>query len=129
MPALLPAILSMKCPCCRKGRMFINPSIFPLSQMLDMPERCPVCGQKMELEPGFYYGTGYVSYGLSVGLLAIYAVIFGLTVGFSYQDNSVYWFLATGILGLILLQPWLMRMSRVLYLYMFVRYGQRKEGK
>ena len=37
--------------------------------------------------------------------------------------------LATGIAGLVLLQPWLMRMSRVLYLYMFVRYGQRKEGK
>jgi hypothetical protein len=109
--------------------MFINPSIFPLSQMLDMPERCAVCGQKMELEPGFYYGTGYVSYGLSVGMLAVYAVIFGLTVGFSYQDNSVYWFLATGILALVVLQPWLMRMSRVLYLYMFVRYGQRKEGR
>jgi hypothetical protein len=109
--------------------MFRNPSIFPLDELLDMPERCPVCGQKMELEPGFYYGTGYVSYGLTVGLLAIYAVVFGLTAGFSYKDNSVFWFLGTGIAGLILLQPWLMRMSRVLYLYMFVRYGQRREGR
>jgi hypothetical protein len=83
----------------------------------------------MELEPGFYYGTGYVSYGLSVGLLGLYAVVFGLTVGFSYRDNSVYWFLVTGILALVLLQPWLMRMSRVLYLYMFVRYGKQREGK
>lgn len=109
--------------------MFCNPSIFPLSHMLDMPERCPECGQKMELEVGFYYGTGYVSYGLTVGLLALYAVVFGLTKGFSYTDNSVYWFLGTGIVGLALLQPWLMRISRVLYLYMFVRYGERREGK
>jgi hypothetical protein len=94
-----------------------------------MPERCSVCGQKMELEPGFYYGTGYVSYGLTVGLLAIYAVIFAFTIGFSYRDNSVFWFLGTGILALILLQPWLMRISRVLYLYMFVRYGQCREDK
>ncbi len=129
MPALIPAILSMKCPCCRKGKMFRNDSIFPFSQMLDMPERCPHCGQKMELEPGFYYGTGYVSYGLSVGLLALYALIFGLAIGFSYLDNSVYQFLVTGIVGLALLQPWLMRMSRVLYLYMFVKYRQRREGK
>jgi len=123
------AIMKMKCPCCHKGDMFCNPSIFPLNELLDMPERCPVCGQKMELEPGFYYGTGYVSYGLTVGLLGLYAVIFGLTAGFSYKDNSVFWFLGSGIAGLVLLQPWLMRMSRVLYLYMFVRYGQRKEGR
>src|SRR5688572_28393521 len=102
MPALLPSILRMKCPCCRKGRMFTNPSIFPLSQLLDMPERCEICGQKMELEPGFYYGTGYVSYGLTVGLLAIYAVVFALTAGFSYKDNSVFWFLGTGIMGVFL---------------------------
>ena len=94
-----------------------------------MPERCPVCGQKMELEVGFYYGTGYVSYALTVGLLGIYGLIFGLTAGFSYKDNSVFWFLGTGIAGLILIQPWLMRLSRVLYLNMFVRFGQRREGK
>jgi hypothetical protein len=97
--------------------------------MLDMPERCPVCGQKMELEVGFYYGTGYVSYALTVGLLAIYAVVFAFAAGFSYKDNSVFWFLGTAIVGLTLLQPWLMRLSRVLYLYMFVRYKQRREGK
>ncbi len=129
MPALLPSILSMRCPCCRKGRMFVQPSIFPLSGVLAMPERCEECGQKMELEVGFYYGTGYVSYALTVGLLIVYAVIFAFTKGFSYTDNSVYWFLGTGILGLALLQPWLMRISRVLYLYMFVRYGERMEGK
>lgn len=119
----------MKCPCCRKGRMFTNPTIFPLKHMLDMPERCEVCGQKMELEIGFYYGTGYVSYGLVVGMMAIYAVVFSIYPGFSYNDNSVYWFLGTAIAVISLLQPWLMRLSRVLYLYMFVKFGQRKEGK
>lgn len=92
--------------------------------MLDMPERCPVCGQKMELEVGFYYGTGYVSYGLTVGLLAIFAVVFALTYGFSYKDNSVFVFLGGSIGLLILLQPWLMRISRVLYLWAFVKYGK-----
>ena len=129
MPALLPAILSMRCPCCRKGAMFCNSSIFPLSNMLDMPERCAVCSQKMELEVGFYYGTGYVSYGLSVGLLIIFAVVFAFTWGFSYKDNSVFWFLGISIPVLILLQPWMMRLSRVLYLYLFVKYGVRREGK
>jgi hypothetical protein len=119
----------MKCPACRKGSMFSNRSIFPLKQLLDMPARCPICGQKMELEPGFYYGTGYVSYGLSVGILGLCAIVFAYTWGFSYQDNSVFWFLGLSITLLVILQPWLMRLSRVLYLYMFVRHGQKREGK
>ncbi len=109
--------------------MFCNKTIFPFSQLLDMPERCEVCGQKMELEPGFYYGTGYVSYGLSIAIMAATAVIFAYTKGFSYRDNSVFWFLGISIALLITLQPWLMRLSRVLYLYLFVKYGKKREHK
>jgi uncharacterized protein (DUF983 family) len=123
-PPLLTSLLSMKCPNCRKGRMFKNKSLFPLGQMLDMPEACPVCKQKMELEPGFYYGTGYVSYGLSVGITILVAVLFALTWGFSYKDYSIFYFLGMDIFLLILLQPYLMRISRVIYLYMFVKYGE-----
>ena len=35
-----------------------------LNHIFDMHEQCPVCGQKFDLEPGFWYGTGYVSYAL-----------------------------------------------------------------
>ncbi len=123
-PALLPAIFSMRCPNCRKGHMFCNKSIFPLRQLLKMPEQCEVCGQKMELEVGFYYGTGYVSYALTLVLLAV--VFFGYwgIFGISYKDKSVFYALGWSIAAVLLLQPWLMRMSRVLYLYMFVRYGK-----
>ena len=123
-PALIPSMLRMKCPNCRKGNMFINKSLFPLNHMLDMPERCTVCGQKMELEVGFYYGTGYVSYGLSVGITFLVAGLFALTWGFSFRDYSIFYFLGIDIFLLILMQPWLMRISRVIYLYMFVKYGK-----
>lgn len=104
--------------------MFRQKSLFPLKRLLDMPERCPECGQPMELEVGFYYGTGYVSYALSVGLTFVVAVIFGLTWGFSYKDYSIFYFLGIDIFLLIVLQPWLMRISRVLYLWGFVKYGK-----
>ena len=67
-PSVVGAIAHMRCPSCRKGHMFKQKSIFPMSKMMEMPEECPVCGQKMEPQVGFYYGTGYVSYALSVGL-------------------------------------------------------------
>ena len=89
-----------------------------------MPERCAVCGQRMELEVGFYYGTGYVSYALTVALLAICFVAYALIFGLSYKDNSIYYALGSSIALVMVLQPWLMRISRVLYLYMFVKYGK-----
>lgn len=104
--------------------MFTNKTIFPLNHMLDMPEHCPVCGQKMELEVGFYYGTGYVSYALTVGILGALFVAYWIIFGLSYQDYSIFYALGSSVAIVLLLQPWLMRISRVLYLYAFVKYGK-----
>ncbi len=95
-----------------------------MGKLLDMPERCPVCGQKFELEVGFYYGTGYVSYGLSVALYVFNLVWYWLIFGLSFHDNSMITYFVTSTVIVVLLQPWLMRISRVLYLNMFVKYGK-----
>lgn len=116
------SIAKMKCPHCRKGNMFSNKGIFPLGKLLDMPERCAKCNQKFEIELGFWYGTGYVSYAVSVATIFIIAILYALTVGFSYKNNSIYYFIVVMIASLVLLQPWIMRISRVLYLYVFVKY-------
>ncbi|MBS1588984.1 MAG: DUF983 domain-containing protein [Bacteroidetes bacterium] len=128
-PALFSSVFKMKCPNCRKGNMFCTPHIFPLGRLLEMPDRCPNCNQKYELEVGFYYGTGYVSYGLSLGVLAIVFILYTLIFGLSYKDNSVFYALGAAVSLTLLLQPWLMRMSRVLYLYMFVQYGKGSRMK
>jgi uncharacterized protein (DUF983 family) len=127
-PNLLTSILKMKCPNCRRGDMFSQKSLFPLKHCLTMPERCANCGQKMELQIGFYYGTGYVSYALSVALFVFNLVWYWALFGISYQDNSIYSYLVTSIAIVLLLQPLIMRLSRVLYLYIFVRYGKGGEA-
>jgi len=122
---ILSSIFQMKCPKCRKGNMFCTPNIFPLKDLLKMPERCTTCSQKMEIEVGFYYGTGYVSYALTLLILALVFVFYGLFFGLSYKNNSVFIALGIAISLVVLLQPWLMRISRVLYLYLFVKYDQQ----
>lgn len=106
--------------------MFTNKNAykkFGLDYMLDMPENCPVCRQKFELETGFWYGTGYVSYGLTVVMSAITFLLWWLIIGFSLSDDRLtYYLIFNGIL-VIVLQPWLMRFSRALYLYLFVKYS------
>ena len=75
------------------------------------------------METGFWYGTGYVSYALTVLLSAITFVLWWLLVGFSLDDSRLlYWLIFNGVLAIVL-QPWLMRFSRVLYLYFFVKYN------
>jgi uncharacterized protein (DUF983 family) len=123
--SLLSAILGMKCPKCRRGNMFKNKSILPLNEMMKMPERCPVCGQLMDIQPGFYFGSAYVSYALCIALCAFNFIWFALLIGVSTENNSIYWYLGITVGMLILLQPWLMRMSRVLFLNMFVKYDHR----
>jgi len=122
-PSALKSIFFLKCPNCREGNMFSQQSIFPLTKMLDMPERCSNCGLKYELEVGFWFGTGYISYGISVGLIIVMAVIFGFTYGFRFNDNSIFVFLGIAVAIMVLLQPVLMRLSRALYLRLFVSYG------
>jgi len=123
-PALISSIFEMKCPNCRKGSMFNTPHILPLKRLLEMPDRCEVCGQKMELEVGFYYGTGYVSYALTVALIGFCFIAYWVIFGLSYLDNSIFIALGASVFIAIIMQPWLMRISRVLYLYMFVKYGK-----
>jgi uncharacterized protein (DUF983 family) len=120
------AILKKKCPNCRKGEMFTNKSIFPLKNLLKMPDHCPHCGQKMEIEIGFYYGTGYVSYAICVLLSIIIFIAYYLLLGVTWRDNSIFYYLATNVALILLLQPWIVRYSRVLYLNMFVKYKQNR---
>ncbi len=114
------AALTGKCPRCLQAKIFKNKSVLPLSQTTDMLEKCPVCAQKTELEVGFYYGTGYLSYALTVGLLIASFVIGVVLFGVSFRDDTVLYLLGVDIVLIILIQPWLMRFSRVLYLSFFV---------
>lgn len=120
----------MKCPRCRRGRMFKTRNPWNLKKVFDMYKHCPECHQPFELEPGFWYGTGYVSYALSVGLSITTFVAWYLLIGMSTDDNRFFWWMGINIFLLLVLQPWLMRLSRVIYLYFFVKYDPHyKETK
>lgn len=126
-PNTLWSIFSMKCPRCRRGRMFKNKNTYKslkLSHTFDMYNECTCCLQKYELEIGFWYGTAYVSYALTVALSVATFVAWWVLIGASINDNRIFYWLGFNILLIVLLQPWLMRLSRVVYLYLFVKYDK-----
>ncbi len=129
-PIFLWSMLTMRCPRCRRGDMFKVPNPYKslkLSSILGMHDKCPVCGQKFDLEPGFWYGTGYVSYALVVVFSIITFIIWVFTIGVSVDDNRVFGWLITNAVLIVILQPWLMRFSRAVYLNFFVRYNKNYE--
>jgi hypothetical protein len=77
----------------------------------------------MEIEVGFYYGTAYVSYALSVAISVTTFVAWWVLIGVSVNDNRFFWWLGINILLLVVLQPYLMRLSRAIWLSFFVRYN------
>ncbi|MEO7522877.1 MAG: DUF983 domain-containing protein [Ferruginibacter sp.] len=124
------SILTMKCPRCRRGAMYKDPNPYrkiTLKHIFDMHEKCPVCGQKYDLEPGFWYGTAYVSYGLTVAISATTFVAWLLLIGVSTDDNRIFWWLGLNAVALVILQPWIMRLSRVIYIRFFVSYDEHYE--
>jgi len=90
--------------------------------MADMHDRCPVCNQSYEPEPNFYYGSMYVSYSYTVAIFVAVFVIVKLLLGF-----GIWHVLGTLAVVLLLLGPYLFRLSRITWLNMFVKYKPQEK--
>jgi len=118
----LSSVLSCRCPRCREGKLFKNKVSISLKKNMAMPVLCPVCRQPTEKEPGFYYGTGYVSYALGVAISVTTFVAWFVLIGMSVNDNRFFYWLIANAVILVVLQPWLMRLSRSFWISWFVKY-------
>ncbi|WP_142684886.1 DUF983 domain-containing protein [Chitinophaga polysaccharea] len=123
-PSLLKSLLGNKCARCRRGSIYTTTNPYDLKNCLKMPDTCPVCGQPVEVEVGFYYGTGYVSYALSIAVCVASLIAWWLFIGFSIYDNRIFWWLGVNALLLVILQPLLMRWSRTIWMAFFVYYDE-----
>ena len=87
-----------------------------------MNPTCPECGQVTDIEVGFYYGTGYVSYLVAFFLSVATFLLWWLIIGFSLSDNRFFYWIFFNALFLLVMQPYLMRFARSLWISFFVRY-------
>lgn len=125
-PDIVPAMITGKCPNCRKGHVFINKSVFPLGQMLNMKDHCDVCTNKLQLESNNGQGMNFVfTFILYFINLAWYYPIFGINM----EDNSIFTYLGICTVIIILLMPWTMRLSRLMFMYFFIPYNSNRHLK
>jgi hypothetical protein len=125
----LKTVLTNKCPRCRQGNLFTSNNAYNFKHNLSMNEHCPVCNQSTEIEVGFYYGTGYVSYALSVAFLVTSYVVSVVLFNVNINNNTIFWWLGITCFLLLAIQPPMMRLSRSLWLSWFVKYDKNWSKK
>jgi len=115
--SVIKSILKGTCPRCHGGRMYVNQNPYAVSETMRMHGHCPDCGLKYKVEPNFFFGAMYVSYGLAVlaGLLTFVVSHFALGAGLRASFIAIF-------AVLVSLMPLIARISRNIYIAMFVRY-------
>ncbi len=115
--SMLYACLTLKCPRCREGNMFVNTNPYNLRKLTHMHQKCTSCGLDFVREPSFYFGAMYVSYALTIAYGVACFIIFKLLAGFSLM-----WYLILNALVLLLLIPYTFRLARTLWISIMVKY-------
>ena len=115
----LNSILTGSCPKCQNESMYLDNNMLHLTKILKMNENCSHCGLKYQIEPSFFYGAMYVSYGLNVAI-GIAAFI----VSYVLLNASLKVTFISIIASLILSFPLVLRLSRNIYINMFVSYDE-----
>jgi uncharacterized protein (DUF983 family) len=111
------SILTGKCPKCHHELMYKNSNAYQLSQTLEMHERCGHCQTKYKIEPSFFYGSMYVSYGVGIG----FSMVAFLMTFIVFETSLVLSFIAI-VCTLIGFMPIIMRLSRNIWINLFMSY-------
>ena len=115
----LNSILTGSCPKCQNESMYSDKNILNLSNVLKMNDHCSHCGLKYQIEPSFFYGAMYVSYGLNVAIGIAAFIVSYLMFGATLKEAFI-----VIIASLILSFPFVLRLSRNIYINMFVSYDE-----
>lgn len=118
------SILTGSCPKCHEESMYVDKNPYHLKNVYKMHENCSHCGLKYQIEPSFFYGAMYVSYGLTVAIGIAAFIISHIFIGLDLAKS----FIAI-ILALILLMPVTARLSRNIYINIFVHFDKNAVKK
>lgn len=114
------SIVNGKCPKCHEGNFFKYSFTFNPSKITKLDDNCSNCNLNYMIEPSFYYGAMYVNYGITVAISIVIFILSTVIFSFSLLQSFV-----AIIIGLLLLAPVNLRLSRILWINMFVSYKEK----
>ncbi|WP_237706944.1 DUF983 domain-containing protein [Ochrovirga pacifica] len=118
------SIFTSKCPQCHEGAFFENKFSFNILKATETKENCPNCGLKYMREPSFFYGAMYVGYAISVAIAVALYIISAVFFGLDMKQSLI-----VIALGLFALAPWSLRLARVIWIHLFIKYQKDKSQR
>jgi uncharacterized protein (DUF983 family) len=112
------SILKNKCPQCQEGDLFISHP-YNFQEFGKKHINCPECNLKFEREPGFFYGSMYISYAVGVGLFVAWWLL--KTLLFPTMEAGAMVFIMAFLQ--IALAPLSMYASKLIWLNLFMSYN------
>lgn len=100
----LSAVLKNVCPRCREGKVF--------ESGLTMNEKCPTCDFQLQQGSGYFVMSWFMNYILS-GFIVMPVFLILILMRYSYSV-----FIGVPLLLLLLIQPFMIRFSRLLWMHM-----------
>jgi len=116
----LNSILTGSCPRCQNESMYLDKNPLHFSKLLKMNEKCSHCGLKYQIEPSFFYGAMYVSYGLNVAL-----GVAAFVISYLIFNSSIKTAFIAIVVSNVVLFPFVLRWSRNIYINMFVAFDKK----
>ncbi|SED07323.1 Uncharacterized conserved protein, DUF983 family [Tenacibaculum sp. MAR_2009_124] len=116
------SIFRNKCPRCHEGDFFKHKISFNPKKVTKLHDNCPNCDLKYMMEPSFYFGAMYVNYAIAVALFVVVFIIAKILIGLSIFES----FIAIILVSLVL-TPVSLRLSRIVWINLFVSYKKKKE--
>ena len=112
------SIFFNKCPRCNKGKFWKsnNPYYNLFLNGGENHSHCLNCDLKFEIEPGFFYGAMYISYGLGIGIGSLILII---SLAVFQMKNILLLSLIVGI-SILILAPVNYFLSRLIWLNTFI---------
>ena len=115
----LNSILTGSCPKCHEESMYVEKNPYKLGSLYKMNETCSHCKTQYMIEPSFFYGAMYVSYGLTVAIGVAIFVTLNIILGLEVLPTFI------GIvIGIIVLMPVTARLARNIYINMFIHFDK-----
>lgn len=113
------AMITGCCPKCHEESMYLDANPFNIMKIYAMHEKCSHCKLVYQIEPSFFFGAMFVSYGLGV-LIGIITFLLSFFVFHADLKTS---FIAI-VVALILCNTVIMRWSRNIWINIFVHYDK-----
>ncbi len=114
------SILTGTCPKCHLESMYEDKNPYHLARIFKMHERCSHCGTKYKIEPSFFYGAMYVSYGVGIAFAVAAFVIAFLFIGTSLTTTFI-----SIVVTMVVFMPFIIRLSRNIWINIFIKYDPK----